>query len=732
MTLGDALAETGSLNKAAKTFELAVKLKPDSHGAYYSLGVALGRAHHAEHAHFAFAHATILNPNHAPSHRALALAASMLGKSEEAAVSLRRALHLEPTFQEARFELGVALQHLGKMNEALGTYDLLLTQSPQNAGGHANRGTVLKELARPAEAAEAYDRALSINPAFPEVYNNLAVLYAGDLRQPTRALALIKAGRALPPPQGGTVLEWDSAAGLALTQLRRLSDAASAYSAAYTAAPALPDNACSLMLARMRIGYWRGSIRLGRESLGHLLSGGCERTWDPLYGLAVPSVRAHNLLALSRRIAHRKQTLADSLLAKGGEDRIRKKERVRPLMSHERLRIGYLSADFRWHVMAFLTLGLLKEHSQGGRSLQFDVHALSLSPDDGSGWQQRFRAAVGGAGSKCAQGSVGRTSTGKPLRVTPEGPGGRGGGNKRPTTLDTSCTASSNSRFVDLSERAKSSPLDTARAISKLRLHMLIDLNGYTTDERSEILAFQPARIAMHAVGYPGTMGAPFVPYMLLDRHAKPLDASAVLSESLVLLPHCYQSNNHARTAPIDGESKPLGDEEEDDDVNATSVAVKGDEPAFAADRPLLINFNQLYKVSPAAGALWCGVMRRSTSARLWLLQQPAEGAPQLRAELAACGLHAKRRVSFAPLVSKIARHLARLRAASLLVDTPEYNSHTTASDSLWGGVPMVTVPGEAMAARVGSSLVKAVSGGMGVVWSHKEYSDVAAALIGR
>ena len=112
LTLGDALAETGSLNKAAKTFELAVKLKPDSHGAYYSLGVALGRAHHAEHAHFAFAHATILNPNHAPSHRALALAASMLGKSEEAAVSLRRALHLEPTFHRCQFTKQICASRL--------------------------------------------------------------------------------------------------------------------------------------------------------------------------------------------------------------------------------------------------------------------------------------------------------------------------------------------------------------------------------------------------------------------------------------------------------------------------------------------------------------------------------------------------------------------------------------------------------------------------------------------
>ena len=138
---------------------------------------------------------------------------------------------------------------------------------------------------------------------------------------------------------------------------------------------------------------------------------------------------------------------------------------------------------------------------------------------------------------------------------------------------------------------------------------------------------------------------------------------------------------------------------------------------------------------SPLQLALQTAPLRPCNPAVLCIQARPAEpihvGGVRYT-ELAACGLHAKRRVSFAPLVSKIARHLARLRAASLLVDTPEYNSHTTASDSLWGGVPMVTVPGEAMAARVGSSLVKAVSGGMGVVWSHKEYSDVAAALIGR
>ena len=684
LRLGDALTDAGNLERAAKAFAQAVRLVPSSAGAYYSLGVALGKARRAAQAHSAFAHATTLAPTHALSHRALALAASMLGHTGDAAKSLRHALRLDPGLEEARFDLGVALQQLGQPSEALVQYDRLLSRSPAHPSAHANRGTVLKDLARPVEAAEAYSRALQTNPRFPEVYNNLAVLCAGDLRQPERALRLVEAGRALVVPGGaGANLDWESARGLALTQLRRLGEASSAYAAAYRAFPGVADSACQLFLSRMRLADWTSADQLQRDVRRLLLAGECERTWDPLYGLAAPHVPPQLLLELSRRVAQRKQDLATAarMQLRGpwpgwAADASSSSSSAK---RHRRLRVGFLSADFRWHVMGFLTLGLLEESARFGH---LDVHALSLSPDDGSAWPSRFRKAVTHpCESRSRQG---------------------GGGD---------CS----SRFVDLSRKPDSASASSlARAIASRQLHLLIDLNGYTTDERSEVLAFKPAPVAMQAVGYPGSMGAGFVPYMLSDRYAvSPPAARAGFSERLVIQPHSYQANDHARYQ--------LGRGPEMADGGPVSE-----------HRPLLVNFNQLYKISPTAGALWCAVMLRVTPSRLWLLQQPVEGEPHVRGELAGCGIHQLRRVSFAPLVPDIGRHLSRTRAASLLIDTPEYNCHTTGTDALWSGVPMLTVSGDTMAARVGGSLVRASGLLGGQVHSAKEYADVGAWLVRR
>ena len=712
MRLGDALIGAAKLDRAAKAFSKAVEFSPTSHHAYYSLGVSLGKAKRLDHAYAAFGHAAKLQPSHAQTHRAQALAASMLGRAAEAAATLRLAIQADPAYSDAHFELGIALQQLGRSSEALAQYDRLLAVAPNHAGGHANRGTVLKDLSRPAEANEAYMRALRINPGFGEVYNNLAVLSAGDLRQPERALKLITTGRTL---STSAVLDWDSAAGLALSTLRRLGEAARAYGRAYHSKPTDPDATCSLLLARMRLADWKGADGLNRDARRHLVAGGCEKTWDPLYGLAVPHMPPLLMRTLAERLVMRKLAVATAMHGARARAQPTQWPSVAEIARggrRERLRIGFLSADYRWHVMGFLTLGLLTEHANGHGATQFDAHALSLAADDGTGWQPRFRDAVEGRG----------------------GPHGAG-------------------RFVDLSQaglRKSLSAADIAQKIASLKLHILVDLNGYTTDERAEVLAFDPAPVIMHAIGYPGTLGASFVPYMLVDKHAVPPHfGRGALTEKLVLTPHSYQSNDHARyqssdharAAPIDDQSAavrqgpPAGGEGAKGGAAVGSVSLREtttEGPTAHDDTLWLVNFNQLYKASPSAGSLWCSVLRRSPRAKLWLLLQPTEGAPLLRQEIAACGLDARRRAAFASLEPDLRRHLHRTRQASLLVDTVEYGCHTTASDALWSGVPMVTMDGGAMAARVGRSLLRASGAGEGVVRSAKEYVDVAAALLHR
>jgi protein O-GlcNAc transferase len=326
-----------------------------------------------------------------------------------------------------------------------------------------------------------------------------------------------------------------------------------------------------------------------------------------------------------------------------------------------------------------------------GGSSGLEVWTLSLSADDDSGWQPRFVHAA----------AAGR-------------------------------------RFVNLSEIIDLAGTSAAAdRIASLGLDVLIDLNGYTTDERAELLAMGLAPVVMHAVGYPGSMGASFVPYMLLDRYAAPPLATArareALSERLVLQPHCYQVNDHGRHPLPPSHAQQLQPQQPPQPPQPPQPQQQQPPPQQppSSQRPILINFNQAYKLSRVAGELWCAALLRSgPDSRLWLLRQPDDAEPFLRAELAACGVHERRRVIFAPIVADIPGHLARVATASLGVDTPEYNTHTTGSDALWGGVPMVSAPGEPMAARVASSLLKATAMSSGVVGGLKEYVDAVAALV--
>lgn len=521
--------------------------------------------------------------------------------------------------------------------------------------------------------------------------------------------------------------------GAALVQVRRFSEAVSAYQAAAAAAPDQPDTVCQLLLAKARVADWRGASVLEREARRYLEAGHCQQCWSQLYGLAQPFMRATLQLQLAKQVAARKAGLVE--FSRGASSR-----GAWPSLAHaspppRALRVGFLSADYQMHVMAFLTLGLIEQLATGccasataasrakGERVRgaVDVYALSLTPDDRTGWQQRFRKAVHPCCAGCAgcdrleRHRDGTSARGADAGILTADDGIAMDDRRSSRTLQT--------RFIDLSGGDARS---TARKIAALRLHIVVDLNGYTTDERSELLAFRPAPVVMHAVGYPGTMGAAFVPHMLLDSAASPPALRAAITEHLVLLPHCYQVNDHSRSHPPQGASA-----EAMLPPHVATGGGSGGGGARDAGRPLLVNFNQLYKMSPTSFALWCASLARLPRAQLWLLQQPADGQPHLRAELAACGIDHARRLVLATLVHDMEAHVRRTARAQLLVDTLEYNAHVTGSDSLWSGVPVLTLPGEAMASRVGSSLLRAGAVLPGLVRTLREYTDLASVLVG-
>ena len=295
-----------------------------------------------------------------------------------------------------------------------------------------------------------------------------------------------------------------------------------------------------------------------------------------------------------------------------------------------RLRLAYLSADFHEHATGHLMARLFELHDRD----RFEVFGVSFGPDDGSPMRARLKRAF--------------------------------------------------DRFADV--RALSDA-QAARELRDLGIDVAVDLKGHTGDARPGILARRPAPIQVSYLGYPGTVGAPWIDYVLADRWVIPPAAQPCYTERVVYLPDSYQVNDS--TAVI-AERTP------------TRAEAGLPEGAF-----VFCCFNNTYKLTPRMLDVWLRLLERVPASVLWLLEPTAPALRNLRAYAATHDIDPARLV-FAPRVPR-SEHLARHRLAGLFLDTLPYNAHTTASDALWAGLPVLTCVGTTFAGRVAASLLAAV-----------------------
>ena len=296
---------------------------------------------------------------------------------------------------------------------------------------------------------------------------------------------------------------------------------------------------------------------------------------------------------------------------------------------HERIRLAYLSADYHEHATAYLAAGLFERHDRA----RFEVIGVSWGPDDGGPMRRRLARAF--------------------------------------------------DRFVDVRERGDE---EVARLLRALEVDIAVDLKGHTTGARPAILAYRPAPVQASYLGYPGTMGASFIDYLIADRLVVPEAERRHYAEQVVYLPGCYQVNDSQREIA----------------ARAPSRAEAGlPEAGF-----VFCCFNNNYKILPQLFGVWMRVLRAVPGSVLWLLQDNPAAERNLR-EAARAGGVDPARLLFARRVPP-AEHLARQRLADLFLDTLPCNAHTTASDALWAGLPLLTCVGTTFAGRVAGSLLAA------------------------
>ncbi len=259
-------------------------------------------------------------------------------------------------------------------------------------------------------------------------------------------------------------------------------------------------------------------------------------------------------------------------------------------------------------------------------------------------------------------------------------------------------------RFFDVRDRSDQQIADQARSQG---LDVAIDLNGFTELHRFGIFARRAAPIQVGYLGFPGTTGAPFIDYLIADRVVVPQSQRIHFSERIVRLPNTYHPCDRTREIAAETPSR-------------ASLSLPESGFVFCC-------FNNSYKIMPDVFDSWMRILRRTPGSVLWLLRDSEPVAQNLRREAEARGIDPNR-LAFAGRMP-IAQHLARHRQAGLFLDTLPYNAHTTASDALWAGLPMLTRIGETFAGRVAASELTAIGLPEMIARSQAEYEDMAVDL---
>jgi predicted O-linked N-acetylglucosamine transferase (SPINDLY family) len=259
-------------------------------------------------------------------------------------------------------------------------------------------------------------------------------------------------------------------------------------------------------------------------------------------------------------------------------------------------------------------------------------------------------------------------------------------------------------RFIDV--RALTDR-QTAQLSRRLQIDIAVDLKGFTSDSRPGIFAQRAAPIQVSYLGYPGTTGAPYIDYLIADATLIPAESRGHYSEKIVYLPNSYQVNDRSRAI-------------EDRVYSRAELGLP--EGGF-----VYCCFNGNYKITPAWLDVWIRILGQVEGSVLWLLESNEWAARNLRLQAQARGLDPARLI-FAPRMLP-PEHLARHRAADLFLDSLPCNAHTTASDALWAGLPVLTQMGESFAARVAASLIRAIGLPELVTTTTQQYEAMAIGL---
>jgi protein O-GlcNAc transferase len=264
--------------------------------------------------------------------------------------------------------------------------------------------------------------------------------------------------------------------------------------------------------------------------------------------------------------------------------------------------------------------------------------------------------------------------------------------------------------FIDINALSN---YETAKRIYNDEIDILIDLNGHTGVTKLEALALKPAPIQVNYLGYIGSMGADFIDYVITDNIVTPPQDQKYYDEKFVYMPDCYQAN--------------------DNDLEISEEEITRESEGLPEDKLIFCSLNQTYKFEPVMFEVWMNILKKVPKSVLWLykgsiFKDDNLAMENLKKEAKEKGVDPSRLI-FAEPMTPISKHLKRTSLADIALDTRLYNGGTVTSQTLWAGVPVITIQGKVFQSRMASSILNAIGLKDMVTSSLKEYEELAVKL---
>ncbi|MEM9154812.1 MAG: tetratricopeptide repeat protein [Cyanobacteria bacterium P01_F01_bin.33] len=610
-SLGVISFQLGHYSTAIERLNCAIALNPKRHNSYDTLGSIYLKQKKWNEAIACFQTLAQLQSNRASAHVKLGNAYHLQGKTEKAIASYQSALKLQPDSAKIYAKLGLFYRERGNFEEAIAAHKHALELQPDSYPIHTNLGNIYQEIGKSEEAVTSCKRVLQLKPDFYPAHANLGTVlkHQGKLDE---AIAHYQQALKLQPdfPPAHYNL------GSAYQELGKLVDAIASYQRALKLQPDYPEVLKEYVWVKRGICNWDELLSLEQSLVASVRAG--QWSASPLPLLATSD-------DLSVQLAAARKFCISSIGIP------RSPHWTGPLYRHGKIRLAYLSADFREHPVARVMVELFERHDRS----RFEVTAISFGPDETSSFRQRLVRAF--------------------------------------------------DRFIDIRQL---SYREAARLLRELEIDIAIDLTGHTRYSRTQVLAHRPAPIQVNYIGYPATMGADFIDYILVDPFIVPAEQQPYFSENLVHLPDCYLGRDNTQAI-------------------AERVPSRS-ECGLPKGGFVFSSFNNSYKITPTVFNIWMRLLNDIPGSVLWLKHDGLTAAENLRVEAVKRGIDPDRLV-FAPRLDKLSEHLARHHLANLFLDCFPYNAHSTASDALWAGLPLLTCAGRSFASRVAGSLLYAL-----------------------